>query len=197
MSELINGRTAEDIKSTLLRCGAYRRCHSEENGDCPYYVDCLIGIHRKKLIKDALVLIERLESERDSFKKAFDEALELNAVQAKSIKVLSSSKRMQWISVKERLPENEERVLITEWNEGFYGKPWRVVMTAFHTDGKTLAQDSDYNWSVGSVEMRYDEEADDFIVPEGWWEDVQCGDEFSMVDAKVTHWMPLPEPVET
>lgn len=67
-------------------------------------------------------------------------------------------------------------------------------MTAFHTDGNTYAENSDYNWTEGSVEMRYDEEADDFIVPEGWWEDVQCGDEFSQVDAKVTHWMPLPEP---
>ena len=100
----------------------------------------------------------------------------------------------RWISVDERLPENEERVLITEWHDGFYGKPWCVVMTAFHTDGKTLAEDSEYNWSEGSVEMRYDEDADDYVVPEGWWEDVQCGDEFSMVNAKVTHWMPLPEP---
>lgn len=98
-----------------------------------------------------------------------------------------------WISVEERLPENEERVFITERHEGFYGKPWSVAMTAFHTDGKTLAEDSDYNWSEGSVEMQYDEEADDFIVPEGWWEDVQCGDEFSMVNGRVTHWMPLPE----
>lgn len=102
----------------------------------------------------------------------------------------------EWISVEERLPENEECVLITALYDRYYGKPYRTVMTAFHTNGKLPAGQSLYNWEEGSVEMQYDEEADDFIVPEGWWEDVQCGDEFSMVCAKVTHWMPLPETPE-
>lgn len=83
MGELINGRTAEDIKSALLRCGTYKRCHSEENDDCPYYVDCLIGIRQMKLIKDALALIKRLESERDA----------------------ALAKMPRCISVEERLPE--------------------------------------------------------------------------------------------
>ena len=166
MTNMINGRTPEEIKTALRECGN-RACK-----DCPYYADCLAGETRLRITKDALALINHLESERDA----------------------ALAKVPKWISVKERLPENEERVLITERHEGFYGKPWCVVMTAFHTDGKTFAEDSDYNWSEGSVEMQYDEEADDFVVPEGWWEDVQCGDEFSKVEHKVTHWMPLPQP---
>ena len=103
--------------------------------------------------------------------------------------------QQKWISVKERLPENEKSVLVSGWREGITGKLWPVVMTAFHMDGKMLAEDSSYAWSDGNVEMEYDEDADDFIVPEGWFEDVQCADEFSMVDGiRVTHWMPLPEP---
>lgn len=66
MIELINGKTPEEIKSALSRCGTYNRCRSEKNGDCPYYVDCLIGIHRMKPMKDALAMIERLEAERDA-----------------------------------------------------------------------------------------------------------------------------------
>ena len=99
----------------------------------------------------------------------------------------------EWISVKDRMPENEKSVLIFGWREGITGKLWPVVMTAFHMDGKMLAEDSSYVWSDGNVEMEYDEDADDFIVPEGWFEDVQCADEFSMVyGIRVTHWMPLP-----
>ena len=104
-------------------------------------------------------------------------------------------KQPKWIRANERLPENEKTVLIAGWREGISGKLWPVVMTAFHIDGKMLAQDSCYAWSEGSVEMEYDEDADDFVVPEGWFEEVQCSDEFSMVyDIRITHWMPLPEP---
>ena len=56
------------------------------------------------------------------------------------------------------------------------------------------AEDSSYNWEIDYVDMDYDEEADAYIVPEGWWETVDFCEEFSPVDADVTHWMPLPEP---
>ena len=165
MGDLINGRTPEEIKTALKVC-------PEDIKDCPACPYALSFTCRDNVMLDALTLIERLESERDA----------------------EMAKMTKWISVKERLPENEKCVIIAGWREGISGKLWPVVMTAFHTDGKMLAQDSDYAWSNGNIEMKYDEDADDFIVPEGWFEDVQCADEFSTVDAiSVTHWMPLPQ----
>lgn len=101
-----------------------------------------------------------------------------------------------WISVKEEMPKNEVPVLIAAKRMGAYGKTYRFSMTAFHTDGKSFTIDSLYSWNDDCVEMEYDEEEESYIVPEGWWEDVRCGDEFNMIDSDivVTHWMPLPLP---
>lgn len=98
----------------------------------------------------------------------------------------------KWISVKDRLPENEETVLISAVRK-CASKHWNVVMTAFYTDGKLHTEDSSFAWDSECVEMEYCEETDDYIIPEGWWEAVECGDEFSAVGLFVTHWMPLPE----
>ena len=100
----------------------------------------------------------------------------------------------RWIPVTERLPENEVDVLIAYTRKGISGYSYSGVCTAFHTDGHTSTEDSSYNWEIDYVDMDYDEEADAYIVPEGWWETVDFGEEFSPVDADVTHWMPLPEP---
>lgn len=104
-----------------------------------------------------------------------------------------------WIPVTERLPENEVDVLILA-ERRLYGigkvdrKTVRLVAAAFHTDGKMNTEESGYNWELDNVDMEYDEDADAFIVPEGWWEAVRYGEEFSAVDDFVTHWRPLPEP---
>lgn len=76
MGELINGRTPEEIKRGILcsnRCCdcSYAGCISEDE-TCSEYVE-----------RDALALIERLESERDA----------------------ALAKVPKWISVEERLPE--------------------------------------------------------------------------------------------
>ena len=168
MTDLINGRTPEEIKRVLawriFRCGDLD-CGDLDCGDCPYG-DICSHENEERSEPDALALIEHLEA-----------------------------KIPKWISVKDRLPKNEETVLIAGCREGISGKLWPVVMTAFHIDGKMFAQDSCYAWSDDNIEMEYDEDADDFVIPEGWFEDVQCADEFSMVyDIRVTHWMPLPEP---
>lgn len=100
----------------------------------------------------------------------------------------------QWINVKDRLPENEVDVLICAQRRYYKGGTIPVVSTAFYTDGKMNTEESGYNWDLGNVDMEYDEEVDAYIVPEGWWESVRYGEEFSAVDDFVTHWMPLPQP---
>ena len=86
MSELINGRTPEAIKDKILWCCSAMCC-----GECKYDADgdfC----SSDTVLKDALALIERLESERDA----------------------ALAKVPKWISVEERLPEEGERVLCTD-----------------------------------------------------------------------------------
>ena len=100
----------------------------------------------------------------------------------------------EWIPVTERLPENEVDVLICAQRRYYKGGTIPVVSTAFYTDGKMNTEESGYNWDLGDVDIEYDEEVDAYIVPEGWWESVRYGEEFSAVDDFVTHWMPMPVP---
>lgn len=46
------------------------------------------------------------------------------------------------------------------------------------------------------MDAEYDEKADAYIIPEGWWESITYSEAFSAVCDIVTHWMPLPEPPE-
>lgn len=102
----------------------------------------------------------------------------------------------QWISVKDRLPENECDVLICAKRK-YYNKPdkWLyIVVRAFYTDGKHYTEDSNYVWDVEYIDMEYLEEKDAYLIPEGWWESVEYAENFSAVDDFVEYWMPLPEP---
>lgn len=101
----------------------------------------------------------------------------------------------RWISVNDRLPDNEVDVLVcvTRKHCSDPSKYIRFVAKAFHTDGKTNTRHSGYIWSTWYTDMDYDEEADAYIIPEGWWESVEYEDEFNAVDDFITHWMPLPE----
>ena len=70
---------------------------------------------------------------------------------------------------------------------------YRVVGKAFHTGGKTNTEDSAYVWETDCIDMEYDEDADAYIIPEGWWESIEFGETFSAVDKPVLAWMPLPD----
>lgn len=96
---------------------------------------------------------------------------------------------MNWISVKDRLPENEQSVLVCVKRKNYSGSGqeyYKFIMQAFYTDGKHTPEESGYLW-----EEEYDEK-----IPKGWWEDCYCSEEFSPLDKdmEVTHWARMPEP---
>lgn len=97
----------------------------------------------------------------------------------------------KWISVKDRLPKNEQEVFVC-CNRGGY----RFCCQAIYEDGTVLTQDSAWNWYEVYNYGTYSEENDDFFVPQGWWENRHFTPDDvnnSPVDCEVTDWMPLPE----
>ena len=94
-----------------------------------------------------------------------------------------------WVSVEDRPPEAETDVLIACGRNGY-----RFTCPAIYEDGKTLTQDSAWNWNEIYSYGIYDEGADDFYIPNGWWENRQFNTDDvhnNPVDCSVTHWMPL------
>lgn len=103
--------------------------------------------------------------------------------------------KQRWIPVTERLPKPEIDVLIVCNRNGY-----RFVAPAIYEDGKMLTQDSVWNWNEIYTYGLYSEEADDYYIPEGWWENRQFNPDDvynNPVDCAVTHWMPLAEAPET
>lgn len=98
-----------------------------------------------------------------------------------------------WISVKDGMPENEKSVLIAT-KRNFMGNNGLAVSCGFHTNGKSFTGNSYYNWDECYFDLSYEEEEDEYIVPEGWWESVRYSEQFSAVDEQVLYWMPLPGP---
>lgn len=102
--------------------------------------------------------------------------------------------KQRWVPVTERMPKPEIDVLIVCNRNGY-----RFVAPAIYEDGKMLTQDSVWNWNEIYTYGLYSEEADDYYIPEGWWENRQFNPDDvynNPVDCAVTHWMPLPEAPE-
>ena len=175
MGELINGRTPEEIKR-ILRWINFD-CADHECESCPNEDICsLQNSNEGVLAKNALDLIERLESERDA----------------------ALAKVPKWISVKDRLPQAEERVLLMTEEMGTRKVKWKNVMCGFYEDGNVWCEDSRVCWER-SVLANYDEDRDDYRIPEGFFEEcINEIDDYNCVAIgdRITHWMPLPKPPE-
>ena len=93
----------------------------------------------------------------------------------------------KWIPTSERLPEVEVEVLICTKNG--------TITTAHYEDGQVREVDSIWSWDNLYDYAYYDEEVNDYIIPEGWWEYRHYNpDEVynNAVEDEVVAWMPLP-----
>ena len=188
-------KTPDEIKKGLTTCSLPNNTTINRCILCPYrkMPNC-----SENMNADALAYIQQLERERDAAEERCIVADEDYA------DLYWETKRMEaaapkWISVEERLPKNEETVLAVTKRSYFTrnGKREKLTVHAvFHTDGKTFSEDSKYNFDEESVDLPYDEDNDEYIVPEGWWESTYFTEEFAAVDEEVLYWMPLPEPPE-
>lgn len=88
-------------------------------------------------------------------------------------------------------PKVETEVLVLYRNDiDGYG-----ITTAHYEDGSVFLQDSVWYWEDLPDWGTYDEEKDDYRIPEGWWEYRHFNpDEVynNQIDRPVVGWMPLP-----
>lgn len=93
-----------------------------------------------------------------------------------------------WIHVSERLPESERTVLAFYLNSHGKGRRVRAEYIAAKTKSADDGWDSD-------EPADYDEHADEYFWPAGWYEVMDNWDDLTHMvihEGEVTHWMPLP-----
>ena len=94
-----------------------------------------------------------------------------------------------WIPVSERLPESERTVLAFYLNSHDKGRRVRAEYIAAKT------KSADDGWD-SEEPADYDEQADEYFWPAGWYEVMDNWDDLTHMvihEGEVTHWMPLPE----
>lgn len=138
-------------------------------------------------------LKEELKSLRDTTEVlTCEESVEIEIDELKKLPIIDSEKIIPlWRDPNKNPPKVEEEVLILYRNEiGGYG-----ITTAHYEDGNVFSEDSEWNWEDLSDWGTYDEERDDYRIPEGWWEyrHFNPDDVYNnKIDCPVVGWMPLP-----
>lgn len=95
-----------------------------------------------------------------------------------------------WRNPKTDPPKVETEVLVLYRCNDYLG-----ITTAHYEDGNVFSEDSEWNWEDLSDWGTYDEERDDYRIPEGWWEyrHFNPDDVYNnKIDCPVVGWMPLP-----
>lgn len=103
-------------------------------------------------------------------------------------------KRMtDWISVKDKMPEVEERVLLLTVNDVGDKKFYHITI-GMYEDGTVNAEYSKYSWDESAYDsvIDYDEEMDADFVCKGWWEMGEYSEKVAWIDDEVIGWLPLP-----
>ena len=99
-----------------------------------------------------------------------------------------------WIPYPMFSPKPETPVDITYRRKGWKAGKWLYYTArAVYEDGSVAAGDSRFNWDE-CMELDYDEERDEYLIPKGWWESVSFNDHFAPVDMEVVAWRPVAQP---
>lgn len=96
----------------------------------------------------------------------------------------------RWRNPETDPPKVETEVLVLYRRDDYLG-----ITTAHYEDGNVFSEDSEWNWEDLSDWGTYDEERDDYRIPEGWWEYSHFNQDDvynNKIDCPVVGWMPLP-----
>lgn len=140
---------------------------------------------------EALRLCVKYGKAEDALANASQAADAIEKLALELDKASNSGGKTSWIPVTERLPESGVHVLACCRVKWVGGGGRSYVCDAFYSAQKT--EICSYN---DDIDAEYDEETDEYYMPEGWWEVIKNWDDYSCVGIGnfVTHWMPLPEP---
>lgn len=97
---------------------------------------------------------------------------------------------LKWRNPETDPPKVETEVLVLYRRYDYLG-----ITTAHYEDGNVFSEDSEWNWEDLSDWGTYEEERDDYRIPEGWWEyrHFNPDDVYdNKIDCTVVGWMPLP-----
>ena len=164
----------EDLIQVLRHCG-------NENvpcDGCSEYEYCdNFNTGAAKNMREAANAIEELNKQHEKWEEALKTTL--NFVPC-------------WIPVTEMLPESGVHVLALCRVKYAECGGRSYVCNAFYSKHFKEQRNTEYD----DIELDYDEETDEYYLPEGWWEVIMNWDEYGFVGIAdfVTHWMPLPEP---
>lgn len=150
----------------------------------------------EKRIVDIGPLLEDLKNELEDLKGAtevltVEEAAEDEIEELKKLLVIDPQKMIPaWRDPGKDPPKVETEVLVLYRCNGYLG-----ITTAHYENGNVFSEDSEWNWEDLSDWGTYDEERDDYRIPEGWWEyrHFNPDDVYNnKIDCPVVGWMPLP-----
>ena len=97
----------------------------------------------------------------------------------------------EWISVKDRLPENGVHVLLCCEMHRYGGEiAGKYICDGYYAEANKIIAGG----FPDECDCEYSEEDDEYYLCEGWYEVIKNWDDYNSVTVEdsVTHWMPLP-----